>query len=69
MSLGVDAAGGDPESPLEVSGGGFSAAGELLAAPGLPTVLVHEGGYGLTRLGPDTVAALRSFGQPAGSRS
>jgi acetoin utilization deacetylase AcuC-like enzyme len=62
VSLGVDAAGADPESPLEVTAEGFASAGGLLAAAGLPTVLVHEGGYDLTRLGPDTVAVLRAFG-------
>ncbi len=62
VSLGVDAAGDDPESPLEVSTDGFRRAGELLAGLGLPTVLVHEGGYDLTRLGPDTVAVLSAFG-------
>jgi acetoin utilization deacetylase AcuC-like enzyme len=61
VSLGVDAAGGDPESPLEVSGDGFAAAGERLAGLGLPTVLVHEGGYDLDRLGLDTVAVLAAF--------
>ena len=62
VSLGVDAAGADPESPLEVSTEGFRAAGEMLAGLGLPTVLVHEGGYNLGRLGPDTVAVLSAFG-------
>jgi acetoin utilization deacetylase AcuC-like enzyme len=62
VSLGVDAAGVDPESPLEVSTHGFSGAGQRLAAVGLPTVLVHEGGYELTRLGVDTVAVLSAFG-------
>ena len=62
VSLGVDAAGADPESPLEVSTEGFRAAGEVLAGLGLPTVLVHEGGYNLGRLGPDTVAVLSAFG-------
>lgn len=61
VSLGVDAAGADPESPLEVTTGGFAAAGERLAGLGLPAVLVHEGGYDLDRLGPDTVAVLRGF--------
>ena len=41
---------------------GFRAAGEVLAGLGLPTVLVHEGGYDLGRLGPDTVAVLSAFG-------
>jgi acetoin utilization deacetylase AcuC-like enzyme len=62
VSLGVDAAGADPESPLEVSTDGFRAAGKVLAGLGLPTVLVHEGGYDLGRLGPDTVAVLSAFG-------
>jgi acetoin utilization deacetylase AcuC-like enzyme len=53
VSLGVDAAADDPAAPLEVTADGFGAAGELLAALGLPTVLVQEGGYVL-----DTLAAL-----------
>ena len=61
VSLGVDAAGVDPESPLEVSTDGFHGAGERLAALRLPTVLVHEGGYELARLGVDTVAVLSAF--------
>ena len=65
VSLGVDAAGADPESPLDVTTDGFAAAGALLAGLGLPTVLVHEGGYALDRLGADTVAVLRAFGRPA----
>lgn len=66
VSLGVDAAGADPESPLDVSTEGFAAAGARLAALGLPTVLVHEGGYALDRLGVDTVAVLRAFGSDEG---
>jgi acetoin utilization deacetylase AcuC-like enzyme len=62
VSLGVDAAGADPESPLDVTTDGFAKAGEALAALRRPTVLVHEGGYALDRLGPDTVAVLRAFG-------
>jgi acetoin utilization deacetylase AcuC-like enzyme len=63
VSLGVDAAGVDPESPLEVSTDGFRGAGKRLAALGRPTVLVHEGGYELARLGVDTVAVLSAFGE------
>jgi acetoin utilization deacetylase AcuC-like enzyme len=62
VSLGVDAAGVDPESPLEVSTAGFRAAGRRLAALRRPSVLVHEGGYDLGRLGADTVAVLEAFG-------
>jgi acetoin utilization deacetylase AcuC-like enzyme len=51
VSLGVDAAATDPESPLEVTDAGFRAAGRLLGATGLPAVVVQEGGYDLASLG------------------
>jgi acetoin utilization deacetylase AcuC-like enzyme len=51
VPLGVDAAAGDPESPLRVSPAGFRRAGRLLGGLGLPTVLVQEGGYDLESLG------------------
>ncbi len=51
VSLGVDAAADDPESPLEVTAAGYRRAGELLGALGLPTVAVQEGGYHLASLG------------------
>lgn len=52
VPLGVDAAAGDPESPLQVTPAGFREAGRLIGALGLPTVLVQEGGYDLATLGP-----------------
>jgi acetoin utilization deacetylase AcuC-like enzyme len=51
VPLGVDAAAGDPESPLRVTAAGFREGGRILGALGLPTVLVQEGGYDLERLG------------------
>jgi acetoin utilization deacetylase AcuC-like enzyme len=51
VALGVDAAAGDPESPLAVTAAGFRAAGRELGALGLPTVLVQEGGYELETIG------------------
>jgi acetoin utilization deacetylase AcuC-like enzyme len=51
VALGVDAAAGDPESPLDVTADGYRAAGRLLGGLGLPTVLVQEGGYDLTTIG------------------
>jgi acetoin utilization deacetylase AcuC-like enzyme len=51
VALGVDAAGGDPESPLEVTAAGFRAAGRELGALGLPTAVVQEGGYDLGTIG------------------
>ena len=52
VSLGVDAAAGDPESPLRVSASGFREAGRIIGRLGLPTVLVQEGGYDLETIGP-----------------
>jgi acetoin utilization deacetylase AcuC-like enzyme len=52
VSAGVDAAAGDPESPLKVTPDGFRAAGRRLGALHLPTVLVQEGGYDLETIGP-----------------
>jgi acetoin utilization deacetylase AcuC-like enzyme len=61
VALGVDAAGGDPESPLEVTADGYRGAGRALGALGLPTVLVQEGGYELDTIGPLVAAALEGF--------
>ena len=61
VSLGVDAAADDPESPLRITGEGFRGAGELLATLGLPTVFVQEGGYDLPRLGPLVLQVLNGF--------
>jgi acetoin utilization deacetylase AcuC-like enzyme len=57
VSLGVDAAAADPESPLQVSANGYLAAGELIGGLG-PVVAVQEGGYDLPSLGGLVVAAL-----------
>jgi acetoin utilization deacetylase AcuC-like enzyme len=51
VALGVDAAAGDPESPLEVTAAGYHEAGRILGALGLPTVVVQEGGYDLATIG------------------
>lgn len=59
VSLGVDAAGDDPESPLQVSAAGFEAAGRTLGGLDLPSVLVQEGGYHLPTLGGLVAAYLR----------
>jgi acetoin utilization deacetylase AcuC-like enzyme len=58
VSLGVDAARDDPESPLQVSVDGYAATGSRLAALGLPTVVVQEGGYHLPSLGTHVTAVL-----------
>ncbi len=57
VSLGVDAAADDPESPLRVTEDGYREAGRRIAALG-PAVLVQEGGYDLASLGRLVVATL-----------
>ena len=61
VSLGVDAAAGDPESPLRVTPRGFREAGRALARLGLPTVFVQEGGYDLESLGELVLEVLQGF--------
>jgi acetoin utilization deacetylase AcuC-like enzyme len=58
VSLGVDAAADDPESPLMVTGDGYGSAGSLIGRTGLPSVIVQEGGYHLPTLGPLVAAYL-----------
>jgi acetoin utilization deacetylase AcuC-like enzyme len=58
IALGVDAAAGDPESPLEVSAAGYREAGRILGELGLPTVVVQEGGYDLGTIGSLVVETL-----------
>jgi acetoin utilization deacetylase AcuC-like enzyme len=51
VSLGVDAAADDPESPLQITEAGYRRAGEMLSTMRLPTVAVQEGGYHLETIG------------------
>jgi acetoin utilization deacetylase AcuC-like enzyme len=59
VSLGVDAAADDPESPLRVTLDGYGRGGEILHGLGLPTAMVQEGGYHLESLG----GLVRAFAQ------
>jgi acetoin utilization deacetylase AcuC-like enzyme len=61
VSLGVDAAADDPESPLRVTADGYAEAGRLLAGLELPTVIVQEGGYHLESLGGLVGSFLSAF--------
>ncbi len=65
LSLGVDAAAADPESPLQVTADAYRAAGELIGALG-PVAVIQEGGYDLASLGDYVLAALT--GVQAGRR-
>jgi acetoin utilization deacetylase AcuC-like enzyme len=58
VALGVDAAAGDPESPLEVTPAGYREGGRILGELGLPTIVVQEGGYDLATIGPLVVETL-----------
>ena len=66
VSLGVDAAGDDPESPLQVTEDGFRAAGRVLGDLGVPSVLVQEGGYDLATMGRLVAAYLDGHGGSSG---
>ena len=61
VSLGVDAAIDDPESPLEVTLDGYGEAGRILGGLGLPTVALQEGGYHLPTLGALVRATLKGL--------
>jgi acetoin utilization deacetylase AcuC-like enzyme len=61
VSLGVDGAAADPNSPFELTPGGYAAIGEVLGAMNVPTVLVQEGGYVLDTLGDLVLATLHGF--------
>ncbi len=58
VSLGVDAAADDPESPLYVTADGYRTAGRILGGLEVPTVIVQEGGYHLPSLGTLVAAYL-----------
>jgi acetoin utilization deacetylase AcuC-like enzyme len=68
VSLGVDAAVSDPESPLQITKTGYASAGKRIASLNLPTVLVQEGGYDLETLGELVRATLEGFEEYRGSR-
>ncbi len=65
VSLGLDAAGGDPLGSLALTTNGYRTLGARLAALELPTVLILEGGYGLDELGALATAVLDGFSNPS----
>ena len=67
VSLGVDAAKDDPESPLLVTADGYQEAGAVLGATGLPSVVVQEGGYHLPTLGGLVTSYLSGHGSRVAS--
>lgn len=65
VSLGVDAAADDPESPLRVTADGYRSGGQAIASLGLPTVAVQEGGYHLPTLGDLVQASIEGLQAPS----
>ncbi|MFZ5782442.1 MAG: histone deacetylase family protein [Pseudomonadota bacterium] len=61
VALGLDASESDPLQGLKVTGAGFHAMARRIAALGLPTVLVQEGGYLGDDLGRNLVQFLSGF--------
>ncbi len=61
LALGLDAFEGDPFAGLGVTTPGFARIGQAVAALGLPTVIVQEGGYLCPELGDNLAAVLSAF--------
>jgi acetoin utilization deacetylase AcuC-like enzyme len=66
VSLGVDTFEGDPIAGFGLRSADYLKLGEDLAAAGLPTVFVFEGGYAVADVGVNAVNVLDGFCQRAG---
>ena len=66
VSLGVDTFEGDPISGFHLQSEDYLNLGDDLAAAGLPTVFVFEGGYAVAEVGVNAVNVLDGFQQRAG---
>ena len=61
VSLGVDIFEGDPISQFRLGKDDFPRLGARIAALGLPTVLVQEGGYAVAEIGDNVASVLAAF--------
>jgi acetoin utilization deacetylase AcuC-like enzyme len=61
VSLGVDTFRGDPISRFGLETGDYPVIGARIAALGLPTVFVMEGGYAVEAIGVNAVGVLEGF--------
>jgi acetoin utilization deacetylase AcuC-like enzyme len=61
LSLGFDTFKDDPLAAFGVTTGGFGRLGHAIAAAGLPTVLVQEGGYAVDHLAGNLASFLHGF--------
>ena len=65
VSLGLDTFASDPIAGFQLRSDDYLAVGEDLAAAGLPTLFVFEGGYAVSELGVNAVNVLEGFAQRA----
>jgi acetoin utilization deacetylase AcuC-like enzyme len=65
VSLGLDTFAGDPIAGFMLQSDDYLRVGEDLAAAGLPTVLVFEGGYAVAEVGVNAVNVLQGFAAAA----
>ena len=61
VSAGVDTFGGDPLGDFALTSAAYPAIGAEIAALGLPTLFVQEGGYAVDALGVNVVGLLSGF--------
>ena len=61
VSLGMDTFEGDPISGFTLQSADYLRVGQRLAAVGLPTVLVFEGGYAVAEVGVNAVNVLEGY--------
>jgi acetoin utilization deacetylase AcuC-like enzyme len=61
VSLGVDTFEKDPISKFKLTTQDFPKIGERIAALGLPTLFVMEGGYAVAEIGTNAVGILTGF--------
>ena len=61
VSAGFDTFGGDPIADFALSSAAYPQIGRRIAALGVPTLIVQEGGYAVDALGENVVGFLRGF--------
>jgi acetoin utilization deacetylase AcuC-like enzyme len=61
LCLGFDVYKDDPQTKVAVTTEGFNRLGKQVAALGLPTLVVQEGGYHLETLATNTVSFFNGF--------
>jgi acetoin utilization deacetylase AcuC-like enzyme len=66
VSLGLDTFEADPICQFKLQSDDYLRMGETIAAAGLPTLLIFEGGYNIEHLGTNTVNVLEGFAGRSG---